>query len=110
MGLLHIDVEALPPLEPDIVIVLPEHSEVSTPASTVAAWLMVRVMDEMAAGQGPAGSSVVIVSVTVPLLISVGPGVYTAVFTRELSLKLPSPPVVQVDEVALPPRVAPDKV
>ena len=104
------DVAPPPRVALDKVYVLPEHITSFAPALTVAVWLMIRVMDEMAAGQGPAGSSVVIVSVTVPLLISVGPGVYTAVFTRELSLKLPSPPVVQVDEVALPPRVAPDKV
>ena len=109
--MIQVDEEALPPrIALDKVYALPEHITLFAPALTVAAWLMVRVMDEIAAGQGPAGSSVVIVSITLPLLISVGPEVYTAVFTSELSLKLPSPPVVQVDEVALPPRVAPDKV
>ena len=89
---------------------LPAQITSAAPALTVAAGFMVSTMDETTAGQGPAGSLVVMVNVTVPLEISVAPGVYTAVFTKALLLKLPSPEVVQAEDVALPPRVAPDKV
>ena len=89
---------------------LPEQITSAAPALTVAAGLIVRTIDDATAGQGPAGSLVVMVRVTVPLEISVAPGVYTAVLTSELSLKLPSPEVVQVEDVAPPPRVAPDNV
>ena len=88
---------------------LPAQITSAAPALTVAAAFMVSTMDETAAGHGPAGSLVVMVNVTVPLEISVAPGVYTG-FTTAVLLNVPSPEVVQVEEVALPPRVAPDNV
>ena len=56
------------------------------------------------AGQGPVGSFVVKVKVTVPAVMSAADGVYTA-FTKEALLKVPVPLVVQVLLVADPPRV-----
>src|SRR5688500_3209224 len=62
-------------------------------------------MLSFAAGQGPAGLFVVDVSVTLPLVISLGPGVYTA-SGSVLLLNIPSPEVIHVMEVAAPPIVA----
>ena len=45
------------------------------PATTVGAGLMVNVIVAVTAGQGPAGSFVVIVRVTVPAAISAADGV-----------------------------------
>jgi hypothetical protein len=45
------------------------------PAPTVAMALMVSTISSTAAGQGPAGSLVVMVSVTVPAVMSAGDGV-----------------------------------
>ena len=52
--------------------------------------------------QGPAGSFVVRVSVTVPAVISAAFGVYTAFSAAALGLKVPVPPL-QVPEEAAPP-------
>ena len=80
----------------------------STPALAVAVGLMVSTITSVAAGQGPAGSLVVMVKDTVPEVMSAAEGVYTA-FTSVALLNVPVPDVVQVEAVALPPRV-PDKV
>ena len=80
----------------------------STPALTVAAGFMVSTIASFTAGQGPAGSLVVSVKVTVPAVISAAEGVYTA-FTKVALLNVPVPEVVQVEDVAPPPRT-PDKV
>ena len=79
----------------------------SLPALTVAVGLMVNTIASETAGQGPAGSLVVMVNVTVPEVISAADGVYTGLTIVAL-LKDPVPEVVHVEEVALPPR-DPDK-
>jgi len=94
---------ALPPLEPFNKYVLPSQIVASEPALAVAAWFMDNIILSLTAPQGPAGSLVVMVSVTVPAAISAGEGVYTA-FNKAALLNVPDPEVVQVDEVALPPR------
>ena len=71
----HVLLVALPPLVPKRVYVLPEHIVASAPALAVAAAFIVSIIASVAAGHGPAGSSVVIVKVTVPIVISVAPGV-----------------------------------
>ena len=68
---------------------------------------MVNTIASETAVHVPAGSSVVMVSVTTPEVISAAEGVYVAV-KEVASSKVPLPEVVQVDEVALPPR-DPDK-
>ena len=55
------------------------------------------------AGQDPAGSSVVMVKVMLPAVLSALPGVYVAPGSAALS-KVPSPPEVQVMLEALPPK------
>ena len=69
---------------------------------------MVNTMASLTDGQVPGGSSVVMVRVTVPAVMSFADGVYVAASKDALSND-PVPEVVQVDEVALPPRV-PDNV
>ena len=76
----------------------------SLPALTVAAGLMLRITESLKAGQGPAGSLVVIVRVTVPAATSDAEGVYTGLTIVAL-LKVPVPDVVHVEAVALPPRI-----
>ena len=81
---------------------LPAQTVASNPELTVAMGLIVKTIASMAAVQGPEGSSVVIVKVTVPAVISAADGVYTGV--KELVLlNMPLPEVVHVKEVALPP-------
>jgi hypothetical protein len=65
---------------------------------------MVSTIASFTEGQGPAGSFVVSVRVTLPAVISAADGVYIAV-KEVISLKVPVPDVDQVDEVALPPLV-----
>ena len=60
---------APPPIEPAKVTLPPEHTVCGAPALAVAAALTVITTVETASVQGPAGSSVVKVSVTVPLVI-----------------------------------------
>ena len=67
--------EAPPPKEPASVCVDPSQMVASTSALTVASGFMVSIMLAVTAGHGPAGSSVVMVSVAVPLVMSVAPGV-----------------------------------
>ena len=71
----HVIDDAPPPKAPASVYVDPSQIVVSTSALTVASVLIVSVMLSVAAGHGPGGSSVVMVSVTVPLVMSVLPGV-----------------------------------
>jgi hypothetical protein len=66
------------------------------------AFFIVRVMEALAAVQGPAGSLVVYVKVTVPAVASAALGVYTAVGL--LLLNDPLPLVVHVADVAPPPN------
>src|SRR6185436_20628391 len=66
------------------------------------AFFIVRVIEAFTEPQGPAGSSVVYVNVTVPALISAALGVYTAVGV--LLLNVPLPLVVHVADVAPPPN------
>ena len=103
-----VELVALPPRAPDSSWVLPEHIVASLPALAVAAASMVSTMASEAAGQGPAGSFVVIVRVTVVAVMSAAEGVYTAPTMVALS-KVPVPLVVQVELVALP-ALLPDKV
>lgn len=66
-------VDAPPPIfEPLKEYGLPEQSVLGEPAFTVGARSTVRTTVFVAAGQGPAGSSVVKVRVTVPLLVLMG--------------------------------------
>src|SRR5690606_15229653 len=82
-----------------------EHIVRFVPASTVGAGSMVITTSSVAGRQGPAGSWVVSVSVTVPAAMSPGPGVYTA-FGRLAFLNVPSPRKGdRVALVALPPIV-----
>src|SRR5690606_2381945 len=60
----HVAEEAPPPIVPVSTTELEEHIVWSGPASTVGRGLMVRVITSETAGHGPAGSSVVTVSVT----------------------------------------------
>src|SRR5687768_4758307 len=105
-------VQEAEPADPEIVpasaTVLPTQIVWAAPASTTAAASMSMTTLSLAGRHGPAGSLVVKVSVAVPLVISVGPGVYTA-FEAVLSLKVPSPEVDHVALVAAMPKV-PERV
>ena len=70
--------------------------------------MIVSTIASATAGQGPTGSFVVIVSVTLPELISALPGLYVAL-SNVVSLNEPSPPELHTELVALPP-MDPDKV
>jgi hypothetical protein len=65
---------------------------------------MVTTIASLTARQGPAGSLVVNVSVTIPAVLSAALGVYV-VFRAVALAKAPVPDVVQVDDVAPPPLV-----
>jgi len=99
----HVDEVALPPLVPFNVYVLPEQIAAFVPALTVAAAFMVSIIVSPAAVQTPGGSSVVIISLTEPEVMSDADGVYVA-FRRDALLNVPLPEVVQVDDVEVPPR------
>jgi hypothetical protein len=88
--------------------VLPAQIVAAEPAETVAAGLIVKTNELVAAPHGPAGSFVVKVNVTEPAAISAAEGVYVA-FNAAALLKEPVPLVVQVEEVA-PPPIAPASV
>ena len=73
---LQVALDAAPPNEPARVVAgLLAQTVWLGPALTVAAGLMVMVMEELTAGHGPAGSSVVKVTVAVPAEISPAVGV-----------------------------------
>ena len=74
----------------------------------VAIGFIVITTEEVTAGQGPAGSLVVKVNVTEPLLTSVPVGVYTAFSVVLLGEKVPAP-LLHVPPVADPP-IDPAKV
>src|SRR6188768_1576211 len=76
----------------------------SVPALTVAIGFIVNNIPSDAAAQGPVGSSVVNVKVTLPEVISLTVGVYVALSNVAL-LNVPIPEVVHVEDVALPPRI-----
>ena len=71
----HVELTALPPLVPERVYVLPWQMTASAPALAVAARLMVNIIASKAAGQGPGGSLVVRVNVTLPVAMSAAEGV-----------------------------------
>ena len=73
----HVMDDAPPPKDPVSVCVDPSHMVASIPALVVGAGSTVSVMLSVAAlhGPPPSGSSVVMVSVTVPPDMSVAPGV-----------------------------------
>ena len=71
----HVALVAEPPMVPASVAVLVLQMVCGGPASTIACWLNVMVTTSEAGKQGPAGSSVVIVRITEPLIRSLGPGV-----------------------------------
>src|SRR5664279_3412508 len=104
----HVADVALPPLRPASVTVLPAQIIWSAPAFTVAAGFIVITIASLTARQGPAGSSVVNVSVTVPAVTSAALGVYTAFSVVLLGAYVPVPPV----QVALdaPPPITPASV
>ena len=72
---LHVALVAEPPKDPANVTVEPLQMVCAGPALAVAAWLIVIVTVEVAAGQGPTGSLVVNVKVTVPAVTSPALGV-----------------------------------
>jgi hypothetical protein len=75
------------------------------PALAVAAELMVKVIELVAAEQAP-GALVVMVNVTDPAVISAADGVYVAFRSVALS-NVPVPEVVH-SEVVPPPPIVPD--
>ena len=91
---------APPPIVPANVTVPPAHTDCAGPALTVAAGSTVMTTVDETAGQGPEGSLVVSVSVTVPLVIL---GVYVGV--SELVLEKVPLGALHVELVALPPLV-----
>ncbi len=66
---------ALPPRLPAKVMVDPAQTAASTPALTVAIGLIVMIIASLTAVHIPAGSSVVMVKVAVPAVMSAGEGV-----------------------------------
>ena len=80
--------------------------EASKPAFAIAALLIVYNTEAFTEEQGPAGSFVVIVSVTLPAVISAAEGVYVA-FCKVALSNDPVPLVDHVDDVA-PPPIEPD--
>ena len=71
----HVELVALPPRVADKMWLLPEQMFASVPAFTDAAVFIVNTIASLADTQGPAGSFVVIVKVTVPEEISAADGV-----------------------------------
>ena len=78
------------------------------PAVTVAIGSMVNTIVSIESEQGPVGSLLVMVKVTVPAVMSATEGVYAA-SSKEESSYVPVPEVVQV-ELDAPPDRLPDKV
>jgi len=97
---LHDPLVALPPTIPFKLTVPPAQIVWVLPALAVATWSTVIITVEVTAGQGPAGSLVVSVSVTVPLAIL---GVYVDV--KELRFEKVPLGADHVALVALPPIV-----
>ena len=72
--LVQVELLALPPRVPDKVWVLPAHIVASIPAPTVAIGLIVSTMSLFTEVHGPVGSSVVMVKVIVPEVMSAADG------------------------------------
>ena len=72
LGAVQVELVALPPILPAKVIVPPAHTVCTVPALAVAAGLTVIVLVALTAVQGPAGSLVVNVNVTVPVKLAAG--------------------------------------
>ena len=105
----HVKLAALPEIvPPKVYVVVVLQIAASAPAFAIALGFIVNTIESFTAPQGPVGSSVVNVNVTVPAAISAAEGVYTAV-ADVASLNVPVPEVVQVKELA-PPPIAPDNV
>jgi hypothetical protein len=100
LGALHVPLVALPPMLPANVIVPPAQTDCGVPALAIAGAFTVMSTVDVAALQGPEGSFVVNVSVTVPFVI-VGVYVEASEFTFE---KFPLD-ALHVALVALPPIV-----
>src|SRR5690606_14361999 len=101
----HVAEVALPPMVPLRGAVSMAQMVSGAPASTVAAGSIVMTTSADAATQGPAGSLVVSVSVTVPAAIFPVPDALLILRLEALS-KAPSPRAVDhVAEVAPPPMV-----
>lgn len=98
LGALHVAEVALPPIVPARSIAPEEQIPLSGPASTIAAGLTVITTVEVTGGHGPAGSFVVSVSVTVPLVIL---GVY--VEFNALGFEKVPLGALHVPDVAAPP-------
>src|SRR5690606_30140442 len=93
-AVLHVTFAALPPkLPPRGSVTPPAQIICGAPASTVAGSSIMITTLSLAAGQGPAGSLVVKVNVTVPANMSAAPGVYVA-SGSVISLNVPSPAVL----------------
>lgn len=92
---------ALPPILPDKVCKLPAHIVAAGPAIENANLFMVTIMSSLTGRHGPTGSSLVMVSVTVPAAISAAEGVYIGDKDKVL-LKVPVPEVDHTDDEALP--------
>ena len=100
---LHVALAAAPPMEPAKVTVgLLAQTVWSAPAFAVATALIVITIVSIAAPQGPAGSSVVSVTVAVPAVISPGVGVYVAFKVVVFGANVPAP--LHVALVAAPPN------
>ena len=99
---LHVPLVAAPPTDPARVAVEPAQMVCGGPALAMAIGFIVITTEDVTAGQGPAGSLVVNINVTEPLLTSVPVGVYTAFSVVLLGEKVPVPPL-HVALVADPP-------
>jgi hypothetical protein len=97
-GALHVELVAPPPIVPASVILLPAQTACTGPAFAVATGLIVITTVDVTGKQGPAGSLVVKVSVTVPLVMD---GVYVDV-SEFIFEKLPLG-ALHTALVALPP-------
>ena len=72
LGAVHVELVALPPIDPANVTGPPAHTVWAVPAFAVAAGFAVIVLVALTEVQGPAGSSVVKVKVTVPVKFAAG--------------------------------------
>ena len=72
LGAVHVELIPLPPIVPANVIVPPAQTVCAAPALAVADWVTLIVLVALTAGQGPAGSLVVNVNVTVPVKFATG--------------------------------------
>ena len=99
---LHVPLVADPPTDPAKLTEEPSQMVCAGPAlAMVEGWIVITTED-VTAEQGPAGSLVVNVNVTEPVLTSVAVGVYTALSVTLLGEKVPVPPP-HVPLVADPP-------